>query len=188
MISNKIRFLATLVFIALLSGCISLPKVDSPTFEYKRHYVSDIGRKKVTVTVELDAFNPNNFGIENIHFGYQVKLKNRKLFAGMKKDIDLAPNQTSKVKVPVVIYYKDLQRNAEKVLTNILLDTRSIEATIEMQIANAAITSDSGWTVTVPIRYKKSVTQDIPLPKRDDVAKNIKKEVGKLKDKLKALF
>ena len=188
MLNQKTRFTVLLFFTLLMSACVSLPKVEAPTFEYKRHYISDIDKKKVTVLIELEAYNPNNFGVNDVNFQYQVELKNRKLATGANNRISLEPSQTSRLTVPVILYFKDIQRGLENVLKNIILDTRKIEATISIQVTNATVMTDSGWEIGVPIRYEKTIDQEIPLPKRKDVVQKLEDEAEKLKKKLKVLF
>lgn len=186
------RLIGLLSLFLLLSSCSLFETVNNykpPKFVYKKHYLHDIDKKKVVVMVELEAKNTNPVSVHGLVIDYRMNVKGKRFAEGSDALIELQPKGITLLKIPVTIYFKDLERALGNVLKHILLDRREIETQIILDVAKEGyIETQAGWKVSIPNSYSKEIDQKIPLPKRSDVKKAIDKELKNIKDKLKKLF
>lgn len=173
----------------LLQGCASsrlyvLGTMEEPEFEYQDYVVKDVGLRRAQVDLLFKVHNPNYYEIDSFFVSYDLYVKGKLIAEGKHIKVQLIPEGTSEVTVPVVFSYTKLADTVDIVAEMIKNEQRKVEATINLRVFGEYLVADIfGKQYTNDYFYETDVKTDIELPEVS------LKDVGEsIKNKFKSLF
>ncbi|RXJ74912.1 hypothetical protein CS022_01600 [Veronia nyctiphanis] len=139
---------------------------EEPTFTYKDYDISNVTPQEVTAVFNVEAANPNAYGVNEIFADYELFVEGNRLVQGSKLDINLNANQTSDIQIPATIRYDELLKPLGAVTRQVLLGKASIPVDVELKIYGQPSLS-SGFLDISPFPINRTIkkTIDIPIPK-----------------------
>jgi len=176
MLTKTIRILSITLIIAFLSGCtafdiLSSKSFEEPSFKYKRHKVGEPTEKYLPVVVEVEAFNPNDFGISNTYIQCELSYKGRVFMKSDDIALELIPNSPSKILVPLEFNYKNVLKTGGKIAEKILSGKRSVKLKARVALKGSPTIYDANQQSTIipfEISLLKTIKVKIPRDKIED--------------------
>jgi len=185
------------IFLLLVPGLTSCTffrlatsdKLIPPEASYVSHDIKNVNNTDVTIDVHLKIKNKNKIGLRNIDVGYQASLDRKRLATGSNIRIDLKPDATTDLTVPVKIRYRDMMGILGVSAKHILLSSKTIPVNIDLTIIGAPTLYNEHESGSTYLSFSLTVskTVDVPLP-QDDINKAKKKAAREAKKIFKKLF
>lgn len=83
--------------------------MEEPSFTLQGINIRPVALTEMTILVDLDVYNPNNFDLKLKSFDYRVYLKNEEIGSGrLEKELLVSSSSTTKIQAPVAARFKDL--------------------------------------------------------------------------------
>ena len=119
--SRKVRFHCIIFFLFAFSifvmSCSDWIMV-KPSFNVRGVTLSQISSRETNFLLDLDVKNPNKFDLTLKSFEYTICLDNEEIGNGqMEKELLISSSSTTKIRVPLVLYFKDLSGCLEIIFT-----------------------------------------------------------------------
>lgn len=127
---NKLMLrLIALTVVVLSTACSSLDqamqmaKIDKPTVSMSDARITGISFDQAKLEFTLDVNNPNPIPVQFAGFDYHFLVNGQQLMAGEQRDgVKIAANQTSQVKLPLVLKFVDVFESIKSLADNKTLD------------------------------------------------------------------
>lgn len=177
--------LLVVLFGLLLQGCASsrlyvLGTMEEPTLEYQDYKVRDIGLQRAHVDMLFKAHNPNYYEIDSFFVSYDFYLEGKLLAEGKHIPIELIPEGTSDIVVPVVVSYDNLIDTLGSVAAKLKKQERQLQAKVNYRIfGEYEVLSWFGKTYKRDYFYQSDAEfpMDVPEVTLRDVGQSVKNKL-----------
>lgn len=102
---------------------MQMAKIDKPTVSMSDARITGISFDQAKLEFTLDVNNPNPIPVQFAGFDYNFLVNGQQLMAGEQRDgVKIAANQTSQVKLPLVLKFADVFESIKSLADNKTLD------------------------------------------------------------------
>jgi len=156
-----------------LSGCTALDILNSydfekPSFKYKQYEIGQPTKKSLPVNITLDAHNPNGFGLKDTLVNAELSYKGNRFLKSENIQLELAPNSTSQVVVPIDINYKKLIKSGGRMAEKVLSGKKRIKIKAKVLLHGSPTIYDKnriGKIFPFSLEVRKTIKVNIPRDK-----------------------
>jgi len=162
------KILVAFLLLLGLSSCAMLGHslagdIKKPTLRYVTYEVGEVTPHHTTVKFILACYNPNSFGLSGVDLSYELSTENRRFLVGKNIQVELKPQDTTRIVVPAEVVYGDALRAAGAVAAKIAMNNKSLPVRIDAVLACHRLITFSlevSQTVDVPLGPVEEQIQD----------------------------
>jgi LEA14-like dessication related protein len=159
----KIKFILLLLIGLSLAGCL---ENRSPEVAYKDYQVAEMTPAYISANFYFEVYNPNNIDLETASYKFELFITDKKIMSEENPGFKLQAKATTELEVPVKVEYSKVFVGIEEMIKYVLQDKTTIPYTLKGNfVARAA-----GFQIPIPFETRG----DLPLPKREELEKEIR--------------
>ncbi len=171
----------------ILVGCgfllVATTEIKDPEVKYIDHHINKVTSQLIHIDVNLMAHNPNAIGLKNVFVNYEVYTQGKRLIRGNDVAITLSPNQSTTIKVPVQIRFKEVLGALGPLYKNLIGKKQHLSVEIRAIIyGKPTVYNESGGGSLFSFHLQENKIIKIPLPRNkiDELKQKAKKAFQKL--------